>query len=273
MSAGAGPLTGLAPRWRTHPWLEVDARRRGVRACWSSAEACLVLTGFVDDRPGMPTPAADQLAVWGIGAPVAAAELILDVAERGQFPGTATGPSDGLVVGGCVPRGMPVLSSAADHPGLPALLTGPTTSDWDWFSTTVAPAAHPGEVHVRELVSGTDREAAAHCLAEANPHAEADPWAQETRWWGYDDGSGLSAVVGAHVRPDGWELGGIGTLPAARGRGSAGALVAVATREALRHADRAALGMYAHNVAGRALYTRAGYVVGQEFSGWRTLPS
>lgn len=273
MSEGAGPLAGLAPRWLAHPWIRVDARRRIVYSAWSSDEACVVLTGFVDDRPQAPPPDPGQLAIWALGDPHAAADLIVTIADAGEFPGTLAGPATGTVYGGCVPRGMPVLSEFVDHPGMPQLVTGATTSDWDWFWTTAAPEVRPGEKSVRELVTANDRLAAAQCLVDANPSAEAEPVSPDTRWWGYDDGAGLAAVLGAHVRPDGWELGGIGTLPAARGRGAASALVSVATREALRHAPIAALGMYAHNVPGRALYTRAGYVVGQQFSGWRTLPA
>lgn len=273
MSEGAGPLAGLAPRWRDHPWVRVDARRRGVRAAWSAGEACVVLTGFVDDRPGAPRPDPGDLAVWGLGDPGALAHLVLDVAGEGLLPGALGDSGSERVVGGCVPRGTPVLGMLPGAHALPPVLRGPTTSDWDWFSTASAPVPRVQERFVQELRTSEDRHRAAACLSEANPHAEADPTDPATRWWGYDDGAGLCAVVGAHVRPDGWELGGIGTLPAARGRGAASAVVAVATREALAHAPRAALGMYARNAAGRALYTRAGYAVGQEFSGWRTLPA
>ncbi|GII99027.1 acetyltransferase (GNAT) family protein [Sediminihabitans luteus] len=260
---GAGPLDGLAPRWRAHPWVRVEAPARQVVAAASSPAAAVLLVA-ADDR-GVPGAAP---YLWALGDPDAAHALLARESTRG---GILTDGAAPLVLGGgCVPRGTPALTT----PGAPALLRRAATSDWDWFWTSIDPRPPRGAGAggtVRELRGARDLAAASAAQAVGNPRAELAPTTDGTRWWGWcDDGGTVRCVVGARVRPAGWELGGIGTDPAVRGRGAATATLAAAVREGLRHAEDVVLGMYADNVAGRALYEGAGFVVGQRFAGWRT---
>ncbi|BDZ43498.1 hypothetical protein GCM10025865_27970 [Paraoerskovia sediminicola] len=281
---GAGPsVDGLTPRWRSHPWVRAELPRRSVRRAWSADDACALLASsipapaHVAEPERAPLDGRDRLALWVLGEPGAAADLLLDVASAGGLPSPQD--RDEVVVGGCVPRGMPSpvgRGTSALDARLPEILHRPPTSSWDWFWFSAHPdaLARPGPA-VTEVPPGGARDAVVDCLRVANPGAELDPRDPSTRWWGArsDDGPAgvLSAVAGAHPAVTGWEIGGIATLPDARGRGLAGAVLRAATRAALADAGLATLGMYADNASGRRLYESAGYVVGQRFSGWRVL--
>ncbi|ROS74562.1 GNAT family N-acetyltransferase [Cellulomonas sp. PhB143] len=264
--------------------MRVEGARRDVRATWSSPGACLLLAAAVEPSrpggaaPGWPTPGGrsgpDRLALWALGEPEAAAELILAVARAGGLPG----PDDAAqVVGGCVPRGTATLDvlepTRAGAPPLPEILGRPATSAWDWWSTTTPPAwaGAAGGPAARELSGDADRAAVLGALAAGNPGAELDPTDLATRWWGVRSAATgeLLSVAGASVHPAGWEIGGVATVPHARGAGLGSAVVAGAAAVALAHAPYATLGMYADNDAARAVYARLGFVVGQEFAGWR----
>ncbi|MFC8923346.1 GNAT family N-acetyltransferase [Cellulosimicrobium sp. NPDC057127] len=203
--------------------------------------------------------------LWGVGSADAAARLLLDAGER-FAPGVARS---------ALPRGTTAAArglAARTGRALPAHLRTDPVSAWDWFWTAEPPPYQTGEERVVGLVDEADRAAARALLDDANPAAELDPAATGTHWWGWADDTGaLRAVAGARCPGPGvpWEIGGVATHPAWRGRGLARAVTAAATRAALREADVVALGMYADNDAARQVYGRLGYVVGQRFESRR----
>ncbi len=140
---------------------------------------------------------------------------------------------------------------------LPAWVGLEVHADWDFRWTTTPPALQPGEDAVRRA---TDSEAAA-LLAVANPEAAAQPGDPRVRCWvGIDGPDGLVACAADTTEATGvGHLSSIATHPEARGQGLGAAVTAALTRELLAgECDVVTLGMYASNVAGKALYDHLG---------------
>jgi ribosomal protein S18 acetylase RimI-like enzyme len=147
--------------------------------------------------------------------------------------------------------------------------------------TEVAPSApDPGAATVVELDLDRDADEIAAVLTEANPGARLgvrSPSARRARWYGVRvpaSGSGgaagtLAAAGSATPVPgSAVHLGSIGTLPAFRGRGYAGALTARMTADGIAERGLVTLGLYDDNLAARRVYERLGFVVAHEVETW-----
>jgi ribosomal protein S18 acetylase RimI-like enzyme len=291
VAAGRITLAGveLPERWSRHPVVVAENTRRGWDAThvWFDDGALLARLRWRAVTDGEPVDAAEAgeaaeapftvghdaagVSLLAVGAPGAAADLVLAAERELRDAGRALGP----VTRTSVPRGTRAqLLALADVRGaeVPAPFGGPPSGEWDWLGTTVEPPDQPGEDRVVELVGEEGRREAAACLAVAHPHGELAVDEPRSRWWGWRDGDGvLRGVVGASRLVPGqpWVLGSIGTDPAWRGRGIAAATTAVATRAGLAEAPLVTLGMYADNDTARRLYLRLGYETAQEFESWR----
>jgi ribosomal protein S18 acetylase RimI-like enzyme len=127
-----------------------------------------------------------------------------------------------------------------------------------------------------------DRDAGeiADLLAEANPGARqgvSDPGARRARWYGVRAptagpgraGATLVAAGSATPVPGGAvHLGSIGTRPAFRGRGYAGALTARMTADGVAEHGLVTLGLYDDNVTARRVYERLGFELAHEVETW-----
>lgn len=174
-----------------------------------------------------------------LGAPLAVARLVGDLAPELRTKQRVT-----------LPRGTAAL--------LPAWVELQGT-DWDFRWTDVAPAVRPGEDRVVEV---TDVDLLADFLAVANPAASVDPRAGDARRWvGVHGASGLLACAADTSAATGvGHLSGIAVAPSARGQGLGAAVTARLSRELFAEGcDVVTLGMYADNLAGRALYSSLGF--------------
>ncbi|WP_166847850.1 GNAT family N-acetyltransferase [Isoptericola sp. BMS4] len=274
--AGSVALAGvtLPPRWARHPVVAAENVRPGWDAShvWFDDDALLVRLRW-RERTDAWRWSQHTLAVevddaghslLAVGSPAGAARLLLQAADR-------LAP----VVRTSVPRGThaAVRRAAAEHGlAVPAPFLHDPVNSWDWFSVSEPVPVPDGGERVTELVGDAGRSVAADCLAVANPGGELDPDEPRSRWWGWlDDDGRARAVCGASRRVPGqpWVLGSIGTDPAWRGRGLAGAATAVAARAGVAETGAVTLGVYAHNAAALRVYRRLGFVLGQDFESWR----
>ena len=130
-------------------------------------------------------------------------------------------------------------------------------TDWDFRWLSGPPAPQPGEDGV---VPVDDAEVAA-LLPVASPTASSLPGSPEVRGWlGVRGPDGLTACVAdTSATPGVGHLSSIAVHPAARGQGLGRAVTAAMARRLLAQGcDVVTLGMYADNVAGRALYDALG---------------
>lgn len=130
-------------------------------------------------------------------------------------------------------------------------------TDWDFRWLAAPPAPRDGEERVVDV---TDDEVA-RLLPAASPTASAqagDPGVR--RWVGIRGPAGLLACAADTSAATGvGHLSSIAVHPAARGQGFAAAVTARLMREQFAEGcDLVTLGMYADNVAGRALYDSLG---------------
>ena len=142
-------------------------------------------------------------------------------------------------------------------PLLPAwvALAGPT--DWDLRWLAAPPPDQPGEHRVVEV---PDEQVADH-LARWSPKASASPGDPAVRGWlGIRGPTGLLAVAADTSAATGvGHLSSIAVDPAQRGQGLGAAVTAALMRRFFAQGcDLVTLGMYADNLAGRALYDRLG---------------
>jgi predicted GNAT family acetyltransferase len=125
------------------------------------------------------------------------------------------------------------------------------------------PSGRAAEPFVRAL--GPDDAEAARALARAHHETVTDAYASldfaaETAWGAFDDRGRLLGVARASVRlPDVWFVGGVFTVPEARGRGVGRALTLAATRAAHDAGALAALLVRSDNRAAERLYAGLGY--------------
>lgn len=174
-----------------------------------------------------------------LGSPLAVATLVGDLAPELRSGQRVT-----------LPRGTAAL--------LPAWVELQGT-DWDFRWTDIAPAVQPAEDRVVDV---TDLDLLAGFLAVANPAASVDPRSGEARRWvGVLGASGLLACAADTSAATGvGHLSGIAVAPDARGQGLGAAVTARLTRDLLADGcDVVTLGMYADNLAGRALYSSLGF--------------
>lgn len=139
--------------------------------------------------------------------------------------------------------------------------------DWEWMSTTQAPAVQSAEDRLIEL--GPEAEAELHALLqEHNPRTEGAPFVRSPqRWIGVRDGARLVACGCAEPNAAGYPvLSGITVDPAHRGRGLGAAVTAALTRAAVAEAGVCTLGMYSDTPHARDIYHRLGYVTGAAIS-------
>jgi ribosomal protein S18 acetylase RimI-like enzyme len=150
-----------------------------------------------------------------------------------------------------VPRGTGVL--------LPAWVGLEVKADWDFRWTATAPARQPLEAEVLDRTDDQIRE----LLAVANPGASAQPGdARVRRWVGIEHKQRRILVACAG---DTTEVTGVGHIssiavhPGFRGGGLGAAVTSALIGDLLAaECDVVTLGMYADNVAGKALYDRLG---------------
>ena len=174
-----------------------------------------------------------------LGAPAAVAALLAELLP--QLP-----PGQRVTL----PRGT------AAH--LPAWV-GLDGTDWDFRWLPAPPPVQPGE----DLVTVESDEAAVKALlTAASPKASAQPGdVAVRRWLGIRDGDVLLACAADTSSATGvGHMSSIAVDPAARGRGLGRAVTAALSRRLFDDGcDVVTLGMYADNVAGRALYDALGY--------------
>ncbi|MGN7701176.1 GNAT family N-acetyltransferase [Cellulosimicrobium sp. 22601] len=241
-------------RWADHPVVRAERDGWDVLDAVARDDALVVRRAFD----------AGSAALWGLGTPTGVADLLLD------RPDLAAGE-----VRSSLPRGTTTAAAALGGRtgrAVPEHLRAEPVSRWDWFTATSEPPAQPGEQRVVALDGDEGRARVRAVLDVANPSAELDPSEPGTRWWGWRDETGtVRSVAGARRSGPGvpWSLGGVATDPAARGRGAARAVVAVATRACLHEEGIVVLGMYADNDAARRVYAALGFVVTQEFESRR----
>lgn len=182
---------------------------------------------------------AGQPYLSALGAPPAVGSLIEQL-----LPELSTG------LRLTVPRGT------AAH--LPAWVAMERT-DWDFRWLDAPPPPQPGEDRVELL---DDPTAVAALLAAASPTASTQPGDDGVRdWFGVQDDRRLAACAADTSWHDtGGHLSSIAVRRDARGRGLGSAVTAALTRRLLgAGAELVSLGMYADNVAGRALYDGLGF--------------
>lgn len=230
----------------------------------TSAAEVLAATG--DDPYCRGTLRSPQAVGWTDGR--AAAWHGIDAEERVPWVGVHGAPGDAAALMAPVGPLLPPRSRVTLPRGAPQLLPEPwsmTATDWDFRWTVTPPPAQPGE----ELVSWLDDDAAVRALlSAASPTASAlpgDPAVQ--RWCGLRSGGRLLAVAAdTSGAPGVGHLSSIAVAVEERGRGLGAAVTAWLTRRLLEEVPLVTLGMYATNVAGRAMYDRLGYADEHRFS-------
>ena len=167
----------------------------------------------------------------------------------------------GALIGELVPE-LPPRQRVTLPRGTPACLpawVGVDGTDWDFRYLLEAPPVQPGE----ELVGPVDElDDVSALLAASSPRASALPGdSKVARWVGVRDGGRLVACAADTSSTTGvGHLSSIAVHPDARGRGLGSALTAGLTRLLFEEGcDLVTLGMYADNVAGRAMYDGLGY--------------
>jgi GNAT superfamily N-acetyltransferase len=161
-----------------------------------------------------------------------------------------------------VPRGTVAL--------LPAWVGLDGYADWDFRWVDAAPAPQRGE---QRVVPGVDEHAVAELLARTSPGASAVPGDPAVRsWWGVvaPDGRLLACAADTSAATGVGHLSSLAVDPTARGRGLGRAVTATLTRALLASGcDVVTLGLYADNVAGRALYDALGFRDDHRFTSGR----
>jgi ribosomal protein S18 acetylase RimI-like enzyme len=133
---------------------------------------------------------------------------------------------------------------------------------------------------VERLHLDRDADEMADVLAEANPSTRQGvhgPTARRARWYGVRTtaesqgrAAGTLVAVGSAtpVPRDAVHLGSIGTLPAFRGSGYAGALTARMTADGVAERGLVTLGLYDDNHVARRVYERLGFRLAHEVETW-----
>ncbi|WP_423464046.1 GNAT family N-acetyltransferase [Promicromonospora sp. MS192] len=214
---------------------------------------------------GDPTGERPGRVVAAVGEPRRVADLLATVT-----------PQD-VVRGATVTRGAGVLAA----PTLSAWGLRPATT-WDRMVTETAPVVPDlGAAAVVPLDLDRDADEIEAVLAEANPstrHGVRGRHARRARWYGvrmrsagegYRTGALVAAGSATPVPGGAVHLGSIGTLPAFRGRGYAGALTARMTADGVAGHGLVTLGLYADNLAARRVYERLGFVVAHRVETWQ----
>lgn len=132
--------------------------------------------------------------------------------------------------------------------------------DWEWFHTSVAPAARPGDETVVPLDDVARAAEVTRFLEAHSPTADTGPGGGE-RWFAIESESGRLAAVTACGRTatGAPHLSSVAVDTTLRGRGLGRRIVSVVTRMAVEEQGVCTLGMYSHNTVARALYLSLGY--------------
>ena len=211
------------------PFARLSLRRPVVRG-WTAGGASL----------WVGTDASEHVPyLSGLGAPQAVGALLGEVLPELSHGQRVT-----------LPRGTAAC--------LPAWV-GLAGTDWDFRWLDAPPPVQPGEDRVVEV---DDVDALKALLTRSSPTASAEPGDVRVRQWvGVHGPDGLLACAGdTSATPGVGHLSSIAVDPAARGQGLGRAVTAALTRRLLAGgADLVTLGMYADNVAGRALYDALGF--------------
>ncbi len=259
--------------------------------------------------PWLPAPLADALALAGPGARAYARygirmETVAAVRARGRsaawrsvHAGThrpwiiATGPDPddvawcaaALVPGEPPIEGITILRGA--FAALPGALRPVEHWDWDWWCTTQAPPARPGEASVVGLDPADPRIQA--LLDHASPGAHARPGDPLVLGWAGVTARAATRLAGAPVpvgageylvavaavttrRPGIPHLAAVATDPAWRGLGLARDVCAHLTRTQLAAGVPAVtLGTEAGNTAAAAVYRSLGFQIAQSWTSGR----
>ena len=182
-----------------------------------------------------------------LGAPPAVARLLTELLP--ELP-----PRQRVTV----PRGTPA------H--LPAWV-GMEGTDWDFRWLAAPPPLQVGEDRVEPV---DDETAVKALLAASSPTASAQPGDEGVRRWvGVPDRRGTLVACAADTSgaTGVGHLSSIAVDPSVRGQGLGRAVTAALTRRLFDEGnDLVTLGMYADNVAGRALYDGLGYADDHRFT-------
>jgi GNAT superfamily N-acetyltransferase len=132
--------------------------------------------------------------------------------------------------------------------------------DWEWFHTSVAPAAQPEDDVVGPVDDEVREEEVAAFLARHSPTADTAPGRGE-RWFAIESASGRLAAVTAYgtTATSAPHLSSVTVDTTLRGRGLGRRIVSVVTRVAVTERGVCTLGMYSDNTVARALYLALGY--------------
>lgn len=260
-------MTRLGGHGLDHIFLAVRTDFMAVAHTWTDsggpddagAAAVVELTDSTGERTGR--------ALAAVGDPGRVAALLGTVTPGDTLRGVTVTRGTGALAG-------EILSRWGLRPG----------TRWDRMVTETAPEVRvPGGAAVVELDLDRDADEIAVLLAEANPttrHGVHGHRARRARWYGVrlrSAGPGgstgrLVAVGSATPVPGGAvHLGSIGTLPAHRGRGYAGALTAHMTADGVAEQGLVTLGLYDDNVTARRVYERLGFVVAHEVETWQSV--
>lgn len=131
-------------------------------------------------------------------------------------------------------------------------------TEWDFRWTYEAPPRQPAEAEVHPASDDDVRP----LLAVANPGAAAQPGDERVRRWVgmyHPDGHLLACAADTSEATGVGHISSIAVLPAYRGHGLGAAVTSSLIRDLFAEGcDVVTLGMYADNVAGKALYDRLG---------------
>lgn len=193
-----------------------------------------------------------------------AAWVGVDSYERVPYFSALGAPAD---VGGLVAELLPELPhrqrvtfprGTGAH--LPAWVGLENAGNWDFRWLDAPPPEQPGEDRVIDPV---DPDEVTALLAVASPTASALPGDAEARAWvgiADPDGGLLACAADTTATTGVGHLSSIAVHPEVRGQGLGKAVVAFLVRRLLADGcDVVTLGMYADNVAGRALYDSLGF--------------
>lgn len=224
----------------------------------TSAAEVLVATGH---DPVARTMLRRPLVRGWLGERGTAAWLGRDGSDAELYLTALGAPADvGALVGEVLdelPTGQRVTLPRGSGARLPAWV-GLAGTDWDFRYLLAPPPVQPGE---QDVVPVRD-DAAVAALLQHSPRASVEPGSPRVRrWLGTRDGDRLVACAADTSATTGvGHLSAIAVHPECRGRGLGRAVTAALVRQLFADGcDVVALGMYADNIAGRAMYDALGF--------------
>lgn len=145
--------------------------------------------------------------------------------------------------------------------------------EWDLYYADSELPVVPGVERVEFIERNTPafdmhRDRIIAALRVSNPITSALDEVDELDWFVIREGDDIVSLMGAASGPDLVHFAGLGTLPAARGKGYGGALMVAAVNFALKRAPIIQFGVWSWNTGALRLYDRLGLVnAGRVISG------